>query len=246
MSGPSPDLLAGLASRGIELDAHDVARLGGFLDLLEAANARFNLTAIRDRGQAWERHIGDSLTLLPFLWSAQPAGDRLRVADVGTGGGMPGLVLAIVMPDAEFTLIESVGKKASFLGDSARTLGLGNVRVDTRRAEEIGQDHKGARESFDVVTSRAVARLPTLLELCLPLVRQGGTMLTIKGEQAPAEVAESSRALGELRGAVVDQVRTPTGTIVVIEKTGRTPRTWPRAVGEPGRRPIGSAPPQRG
>jgi 16S rRNA (guanine527-N7)-methyltransferase len=229
MSGPSPELITGLASRGIELDADDNARLGRFLDLLEEANAKFNLTAIRGRAQAWERHVADSLELLPYLASAPAEGDRLRVADVGSGGGMPGLVLACVMPEAEFTLIESVGKKARFLGDAARALGLGHVSVEQRRAEDLGQDHRVTRERFDAVTSRAVARLPLLLELCLPLVRPGGVMLTIKGEQAAAEVAESARELGELRGAVVDQVRTPTGTVVVIEKTGRTPRTWPRA-----------------
>lgn len=229
MTGPPSGLTEGLAARGIELDADDVARLGKFLDLLEEANARFNLTAIRDRAQSWERHIADSLELLPYLASAHAEGDRLRVADVGTGGGMPGLVLACVMPDAEFTLIESVGKKARFLEDAARSLGLRNVRVEQRRAEDLGQDHRTTRERFDAVTSRAVARLALLLELCLPLVRPGGVMLTIKGEQAAAEVAEAARELGELRGAVVDQVRTPTGTIVVIEKTGRTPRTWPRA-----------------
>jgi 16S rRNA (guanine(527)-N(7))-methyltransferase RsmG len=141
---------------------------------------------------------------------------------------MPGLVLACVMPDADFTLVESVGKKARFLDDAARALGLRNVRVEQRRAEDLGQDHRSTRERFDAATSRAVARLPLLLELCLPLVRPGGVMLTIKGEQAAAEVAESAFELGELRGAVVDQVRTPTGTVVVIEKTGRTPRTWPR------------------
>lgn len=229
MSGPPAGLVEGLATRGIELDADDVARLGRFLDLLEEANSRFNLTAIRDRAQSWERHIADSLELLPYLASAQAEGDRLRVADVGTGGGMPGLVLACVMPDAEFTLIESVGKKARFLEDAARALGLRNVRVEQRRAEDLGQDHRTTRERFDAVTSRAVARLALLLELCLPLVRPGGVMLTIKGEQAAAEIAEAARELGELRGAVVDQVRTPTGTVVVIEKTGRTPRTWPRA-----------------
>ena len=228
MSGPSPELVAGLASRGIELEPEDIARLGQFLDLLDEANARFNLTAIRDRAQAWERHIADSLELLPYLASAQAEGERLRIADVGTGGGMPGLVLACVMPGAEFTLIESVGKKARFLADAARTLRLANVQVEQRRAEDLGQDHRTTRERFDAATSRAVARLPLLLELCLPLVRPGGVMLTIKGEQAAAEVAESARELGELRGAVVDQVRTPTGTIIVIEKTGRTPRTWPR------------------
>jgi len=228
MTGPAPELISGLAARGIELEPHDITRLGRFLDVLEEANAKFNLTAIRDRAQAWERHIADSLELLPYLASAQAEGERLSVADVGTGGGMPGLVLACVMPDADFTLIESVGKKARFLEDAGRALGLANVRVEQRRAEDLGQDHRNTRERFDAVTSRAVARLAQLLELCLPLVRPGGVMLTIKGEQAAAEVAESSYELGEMRGAVVDQIRTPTGTIVVIEKTGRTPRTWPR------------------
>ena len=149
---------------------------------------------------------------------------------------MPGLVLAVVLPEVEFTLVESVGKKARFLEECAAALGCTNVRVRQVRAEALGA--KDLRECIDVVVSRAVARLPILLELCLPMVRTGGLFVAIKGEQAAGEVAASAHALGELRGIVIDQTRTPTGTLVVVEKSGKTPKRYPRAAGEPERSPL--------
>ncbi len=221
-----------VSAYGIELDPSEVAALSKYLDLLYEANERMNLTGVKDRGAAWMKHIFDGLTLVPILQQAEAR----SVVDVGSGGGLPGLVLAIVLAKIQFTLVESTGKKARFLQETAAKLGLENVRVLTERAEVLGAGT--LRESVDVVVSRAVARLPVLLELCLPLVRTGGHFVAIKGEQAAAEVASSVHALGELRGVVVDQIRTPTGTLVVVEKTGKTPRRYPRAAGEPLRRPL--------
>lgn len=221
-----------LADFGIEISADELNRLARFLDLLLDANTRMNLTAVRDVDAAWMRHVFDALTLLPILQQA----DARRVADVGSGGGVPGLVLAIVWPQATHLLIESTGKKAAFLRSTADALSLRSVEVRSERAESLARGP--LRESMDVVTSRAVARLPILLELCLPLVREHGHMVTIKGEKAAAEVTESVRALGTLRGAVTDCIRTPTGTVVVIEKVGKTPRRYPRPAGEPQKSPL--------
>ena len=221
-----------MSAYGIELDGGELEKLDQYLTLLYAANERMNLTGVRDREAAWMRHIFDSLTLLPILQQAEAR----TVVDVGSGGGLPGLVLAAVLPAVEFTLVESVGKKARFLDEAATALGCSNVRVRQVRAETLGA--KELRECVDVVVSRAVARLPILLELCLPLVRTGGLFVAIKGEQAAAEVAASVHALGELRGVIVDQVRTPTGTLVVVEKTGKTPKRYPRTAGEPERSPL--------
>ncbi len=226
-----------LAARGVELDSGDLPRLGHFLSLLQGANAQFNLTAIKEPEAMWTTLVQDSLMLAPLMPSATAAGERLRVCDVGSGGGVPALPLACVLPECEFTLIESTGKKADFLARAAVELGLSLVRVIRQRAEIVGQD-KQLRESFDVCTARGLALMPTLLELCLPLVRPGGVLLAVKGEKAQGELDGSTRALGELRGRVVELQRTPTGTIVIIEKTGRTPRLYPRMVGEPTRRPV--------
>ncbi len=221
-----------MSAYGIELDGGELEKLDQYLTLLYAANEKMNLTGVRDRQSAWMRHIFDSLTLLPILQQKEAA----TVVDVGSGGGMPGLVLAVVLPEVEFTLVESVGKKARFLEECAAALGCTNVRVRQVRAEALGA--KDLRECIDVVVSRAVARLPILLELCLPMVRTGGLFVAIKGEQAAGEVAASAHALGELRGIVIDQTRTPTGTLVVVEKSGKTPKRYPRAAGEPERSPL--------
>lgn len=232
MTDEPAEFTEAMQTQGIELDAGELDKLAHYLTLLYAANERMNLTGVRDRTSAWMRHIFDSLTLLPILQQAEAR----TVVDVGSGGGLPGLVLAAVLPDVEFTLVESIGKKARFLQETAAAMGCHNVRVRSVRAETLGA--KELRECIDVVVSRAVARLPILLELCLPMVRTGGFFVAIKGEQAAAEAAASVHALGELRGVIVDQTRTPTGTLVIVEKTGKTPKRYPRAAGEPERSPL--------
>ncbi|MSQ91095.1 MAG: 16S rRNA (guanine(527)-N(7))-methyltransferase RsmG [Phycisphaerales bacterium] len=231
-AGAPPEFIAAIKEFGLELDARDLAVLDRYLDLLYEANERMNLTGVRDRNAAWMRHIFDALTLFPTLAQTEAR----SVVDVGSGGGIPGLILATVMPTVQFTLVESTGKKAKFLQETAKQMSLENVRVLAQRAEALGA--KELRECIDVVVSRAVARLPILLELCLPMVRPGGFFIAIKGEQAAAEVATSAHALGELRGVVVDQLRTPTGTLVIVEKRGKCPNRYPRTAGEPERAPL--------
>ncbi len=230
--GSTAEFTTAIGAYGVELEPSEISQLSKYLDLLYVANERMNLTGVRDRDLAWMRHIFDALTLVPILQQSQAR----SVVDVGSGGGIPGLILAIVMPDVQFTLVESTGKKAQFLREASDALELKNVRVLAERAEILGAGN--LREVIDVVVSRAVSRLPSLLEYCLPMVRQGGHFVAIKGEQAGAEVAASTHALGELRGVVVEQIRTPTGTLVVIEKTGKTPKRYPRAPGEPERQPL--------
>jgi 16S rRNA (guanine527-N7)-methyltransferase len=202
-----------------------------YLELLLDANQAFNLTAITDPVEAWSKHIEDSLSLLPEL-----EGVTGKVVDVGSGGGLPAIPLAIARPDLQFTLVESTAKKARFLQECARTLQLANVRVESERAELLGQSE--LRASFDVATSRACARLPVLLELCIPLVKVGGRKLAIKGEQAALELSEAARALALLHGKVVSTRRTETGTIVRIDKLAATPARYPRRPGEPKRAPL--------
>jgi 16S rRNA (guanine527-N7)-methyltransferase len=232
---PIPAAVAeAIAAMGIELDAGDAERMRAYLGALLAANERFNLTAVTDPAEAWVRHVQDSLTLVPFLASA----DAKRVIDVGSGGGLPGLPLAIAMPDARFTLLEATGKKAAFLEETIAALGLRNARVVNERAEVAGQDHHEHRAHYDAVVARAVARLNTLAELTVPFAREGGAVLLIKGQQAEAEVAEAKQSLYRLHAQVVDLHRTATGTVVVIEKPRATPRSYPRAPGEPKRKPL--------
>lgn len=216
------------AENHIELEAGELDKLGRYLALLIAGNSVVNLTRIADPAEAWERHIFDALTLLPVLSEITPGEGSLRIVDVGSGGGSPGIPLACVLPDARVTLIESVGKKAAFLEHAAAQLGLSNVAVCNDRAERIARDRSEHRERYDASICRALARLPLAAELTCPLVRPGGLSLFIKGAQAEDELAEAGPLLELLRAASAGVVPTPTGRVVVLEKIGRAPRRFPR------------------
>lgn len=232
---PPPEFLRACESLGISFDEGDLEKLGRYLALLLDANTRFNLTAITDHNQAWTRHIFDSLTLVPYLMSFEAS----SVLDVGSGGGLPGIPLAIVLPNVHFTLLEATGKKARFLQDVVHDLQLRNAQVINDRAETVGADHKaGHREHYDIVLARAVSRLPVLLELTVPFAKIGGHVLAMKGEKAAEEIAEAKQALHLLHAQVIEAVHTATGTLVIIEKVRKTPRTYPRAPGEPKRSPL--------
>jgi 16S rRNA (guanine527-N7)-methyltransferase len=210
-----------LLEMGVELSSSEEELLARYLGMLFATNERFNLTRI-DAESAWSRHIVDSLTLLAPLASIE---DARAGIDVGSGGGLPGIPLAIARPDIAWTLVESTGKKARFLEGVARKLGLTNVAVLQERAEVAARG--ASREAFDVATSRAVGALDGLAQISIPLLRVGGLMLAIKGERAPEEVVAAKQTLYELHAAVVGELRTASNTIIVIEKRRKTPAKFP-------------------
>lgn len=230
---------------GVVFAPQEVERLGAYLALLLEANSRMNLTAIRDAEEAWERHILDALTIVPVLVELP---ENAEVIDVGTGGGIPGLVLACVMPGTRFTLLDATAKKCDFVREAAGTLGLTNVTVVQGRAERLGNDRgepipggrtPGHRARYDGVVSRAVGRLATLLELTVPLAKVGGLIVLTKGQKADEELLEAKQTLHMLHAAHAGTVDTPTGRLVVIEKLRDTPKMYPRADGEPKRSPLG-------
>jgi 16S rRNA (guanine527-N7)-methyltransferase len=237
---PTDAFLAACEAYGLAFEGQDLPRLGRYLAMLIATNEKFNLTAIDEPAQGWTRHIFDSLTLVPLIGELEPRdkAEGVRVADVGSGGGLPGLPLAICMPSARFTLIEPTGKKARFLGAVAAELGLRNVRVVSDRAEVLGQQRGAHRESYDVAMARAVGGLAMLVELLAPLARVGGRVLAIKGAKACEELTLAERAIQLMGAAHVGTVQTPTGQVVVLEKMQRTPRDYPRRDGEPKRTPL--------
>jgi 16S rRNA (guanine527-N7)-methyltransferase len=229
-------LWSDLARRAnVELSDAQHEKLSRYLDLLLDANARMNLTRITDRAAAELQHVGDALTVLPHL----PPG-AIRVADVGSGGGVPGIPLAIARPDATLLLIESTKKKAAFLKQAIDALELANVSVSEWRAEDVG--HSNSRETFDVALARAVATMSWLAEWCLPLVKKGGKMLAMKGPKVADELPEAKRTIAVAGGgdAVVHPVDLP-GTehrviieIVKIAKSDkRLPRPATQAKGKP-------------
>jgi len=222
----------------LELSADQVARLSRYIDLLFAANERMNLTRIADRAAAEVQHVGDSLTLLPLL-----PREAHHLADVGSGGGVPGIPLAIARPDVGIALIESTQKKAGFLREAAHDLGLNNVTVHPVRAEDSGAKASALRESFDVVVARAVATLDWLAEWCLPLARKGGTMLAMKGPKVLDELPIARKAIKLLGGGepVLHRVELPGAenhVIVQIPKIARTDRRYPRSATSAKGKPI--------
>lgn len=178
--------------------------------------------------------IDDSLVLLDHLGEAQ------RVVDVGSGGGLPGLPLKIARPDLHVTLVESDQDKAAFLVRACAVLGLQDVEVLARRAEEVGQDPL-YREAFDVAVARALAPMRVLAELCLPLVKVGGRLLAQKTDSE--EVNDASRAIEAMGGVLNGVAAAPsaarsTGTVVIVDKVRSTPPAYPRRPGVPGRKPL--------
>ena len=175
-------LASGARELKLTLSAVQRERLLSLIDELESANATFNLTAIRDRPGMLRKHVLDSLSLQPYLRGA-------RLADVGTGAGFPGLVLAIANPERRFTLIEATGKKARFVEQTATRLGLGNVQVVNSRAESYRPF-----ELFDTVVARALSSLADFVayagHLCVP----GGRLLAMKGKRPDDEISALPRS----------------------------------------------------
>lgn len=226
---------------GIQLTTSQMAALGEYERELLSWNERFNLTAIQELEMVRLKHFLDSLTCLIAM--RQTPMDR--VIDVGTGAGFPGLPLKIVCPFMTLTLVESVGKKAEFCEHIVQVLGLQGVEVIQERIEVLGHE-KNHRESYDWALARAVAVLPVLAEYLLPLVRVGGSMLAMKGENAPAEVQTADYALQILGGHVQKLIPvTIPGVaderyLVAIDKTHASPPKYPRRSGIPSKRPLGT------
>jgi 16S rRNA (guanine527-N7)-methyltransferase len=190
-----------LTALGVPVADIEAARLGAYLDLLERWNQVHNLTAVKDRGAMIERHVGESLALRPALRGQ-------RIADVGSGAGLPGIPLAIVEPERQFTLIESRAKRAAFLRHAKTELALGNVDVIEARVEDLRD-----AAPFDTVLARAVASLPDVARLAGHLLDARGIMLVPTKADFAAEAGEVDREFrvqrlepagrGVLKGALV-------------------------------------------
>jgi len=218
---------------GQPLTESQAALLERYLELLFAANARMNLTGIADPEAARLHHIADTMTLLPFI-AAQPlpVAGRLRLADIGSGGGVPGIPLAILRPDIEVVLIESTQKKAAFLQETAHKLQLNNVRVIAQRVEDVGRAE--LRQTFDLAVARAVAAMIFLAEWGLPLLKTGGNLLAMKGPKSAGELPLAPQALRLLGGSAAlvhspGLAEFPGHVIIQIPKIGPSDPRFPRA-----------------
>lgn len=223
---------------GLDLSSDQEAKLSQFVDLFLAKNEELNLARFSDRKEFLVKHILDSLMAERFM--NLKAG--MKVADIGTGGGFPGIPLAILHPEVEFTLIDSVQKKITAVQEFADTLGLPNVSTLSGRLEAIG--HSDLRERFDVVVARALAPLPVLLELATPLVKVGGVFVSLKGPGYLEEIIEADAATQLLKLPVptAERYDLPDDMgkryVVTFEKKKPTPPRFPRRDGMPKKKPL--------
>ena len=223
----------------IEYDEEKLSKLERFYELTVEKNKVMNLTSITEPEEFVVKHFVDSLAVLNFI-SFTPG---MRAADLGTGGGFPGIPLAVFHPEVNFLLIDSVNKKLNFISEAAAELGINNVETLHGRAEDIGhmEEH---REKYDYVFSRAVSNMSSLSELALGLVKVNGMFVAYKSENSNEEIKTAARAI-QLMGGIVDSEKTiilPNSDIkrnfFFIKKSNTTPKKYPRKAGEPTRRPL--------
>lgn len=237
-------LLAGAAALGVALDAQAVARFERYRALLLEWNTRINLTAITTPAEVVTRHFLDSLTVLASLPSSVREGGTVAL-DVGTGAGFPGLPLAIVCPAWRITLLEATNKKVRFLDTVIGELGLLNTHTIAGRAEDIGRQ-PSQRGRYDLVTARAVAALPTLLEYCCPFTRVGGRVVLPKKGDVAEEVVIGERAAVALGARLLAPIMVAVpplndGRVLLVARQDKPcPPQYPRAQGAPSKHPLGA------
>lgn len=228
-----------LNSIDIEIDDDKIKKLYDLTNIMIEVNTSMNLTAITDEKAIILKHYVDSLTVSKYI------PDKATVIDVGCGAGFPCLPLAIFRPDLTITALDSTAKRIKYIENTANKLEINNIRAIAARAEECGKKD-GYRESFDVVTARAVAALPVLSELCLPFVRIGGKFVSMKASQGEREAIDAQNAIklcgGEIKS--VDKLELlsdnppESRTIISVSKISPTPAKYPRHYSQISKKPL--------
>lgn len=232
-------LQKGAESFGIQLTAQQKDQFFEYYRLLVQWNEFMNLTAITEMEEVMEKHFVDSLALS----KAAEVGNIETLIDVGTGAGFPGIPLKIAYPHLRVVLLDSLNKRVKFLSTVIETLGLTNIQAVHGRAEDAARQ-KAYREQFDAAVSRAVANMASLSEYCLPFVKVGGVFVPYKSGNIEEELKDAGKAVKTLGGTIrrVEKFQLPDTDIerslVLIKKTERTDKRYPRKAGLPSKEPI--------
>ncbi|MGG0824892.1 16S rRNA (guanine(527)-N(7))-methyltransferase RsmG [Paenibacillus turicensis] len=226
-------------ARNIELSEKQLEQYELYFKELVSWNEKMNLTGITERSEVYLKHFFDSLTLSQYVDFTKVG----SIADIGSGAGFPGIPLKICFPHLKLMIVDSLNKRIQFLQHVVDTLGLQDVQLIHGRAEDVARQ-AGLRDSFDLVTARAVARLAVLNEFCLPFVKTGGIFAAMKGTDLKEEVKEATRSFKELNGKMKASYHfqlpqeNADRHIIIIEKVGDTPKKYPRKAGTPLKSPI--------
>lgn len=233
------ELTSVMAEYGLNATESQIRAFNRYYELLCEWNEKINLTAITEPKEVAIKHIVDSLS----CYKEELFKNGSSLIDVGTGAGFPGLPLKIFCPTLKLTLLDSLNKRVKFLQLVVNELGLNDVEIIHARSEEAARNKK-YREKFDMVTARAVARLPIICEYCLPFIKIGGTFIALKGRQYEEEIIEAQKAIKTLGGEIAETlpVKLPEiddkRAVIYIRKIKSTPKVYPRKAGTPERNPI--------
>jgi 16S rRNA (guanine527-N7)-methyltransferase len=210
----------------IELNNNKLNQLNRYYELLVEWNEKINLTSITKKEEVYLKHFYDSLTLI----KSYDLTKNIKVCDIGTGAGFPGIVLKICFPNIDITLVDALEKRVKFLNEVIKELDLKNIKVVHSRAEDFAKDH---RDEFDLVTSRAVAKLNILNELCIPIVKKGGYFIPMKAN-IDNEIKESYNSISKLSAKLENimsfslPIENSNRNLVIIKKVGETKNIYPR------------------
>lgn len=228
-----------LKEQGIQINEEQLKQFNEYYKLLIEWNEKMNLTAITEKKEVFLKHFYDSISASFYFDMDRP----LNIVDVGAGAGFPSIPLKICFPKLKVTIVDSLNKRITFLNTLADNLSLKDVSFYHSRAEDFARD-KEHREQYDLAIARAVARLPVLTELCLPLVKNKGSFIAMKGASAKEELAEASKAISLLGGQLIEshsfQLPNDEGerSIIIIDKKKVSPKKYPRKAGVPNKQPL--------
>lgn len=237
MDYPLDRFKAGLEKLNVNLTEEQIKQFLTYYELLIEKNKVMNLTAITEYDEVIEKHFLDSISLCQVYDLSKP----VKILDMGTGAGFPGIPLKIAFPEVEITLADSLNKRIKFLDEVVETLGLEKVTTIHARAEELARN-KEHREAYDLVVSRAVANLSTLGEYCIPFVKMNGNFISYKSGEIEEEVEAAKKAVkilgGQIQTVYKFELSEQKRSFIIIEKVKTTPKTYPRKAGTPSKEPL--------